>query len=212
MEKRSQVKIKICGLTDIDNLCRILFLEPDYVGFIFYPKSPRYVVGKIKPDMLSIIPSRVHRVGVFVNSTETEIRQTAATYGLQTIQLHGNEKPELCHTLRESGFEVIKAFSIEDEHDFDHIWSYEDYVDYYLFDTKTPNFGGSGKEFDWQLILRQPLRKPWFLSGGISIDNINVAAQSGAYAIDLNSRFELAPGIKDYELLHKALAKIKKSQ
>ena len=209
---KNQVKVKICGMTDIDNISRMLFLEPDYLGFIFYPKSPRYVVGKVKPDMLSIIPQRVHRVGVFVNSSENEIRQAASVYGLSTIQLHGNESPELCHALRESGFEVIKAFSIEDEHDFDHIWAYEEHVDYYLFDTKTPKYGGSGVGFDWQLILRQPLRKPWFLSGGINIDNIEMAAQSGAYAIDLNSRFETSPGIKDYDLLHEALLKINKTQ
>lgn len=201
--------VKICGMTDIDNISQMLFLEPDFLGFIFYPKSPRYVVGKLKPDMLSIIPDTVKRVGVFVNSTEAEMRQMASTYGLNVIQLHGDEKPTVCKRLREEGYEVIKAFSIASESDFEKIWAYEDVVDYYLFDTKTPGYGGSGQEFDWHLILRQPIRKPWFLSGGISPENIASAAQIGAYVLDLNSKFETSPGIKDYRRLQAALASLK---
>lgn len=201
--------IKICGMTDIDNISKILFLEPDFLGFIFYPKSPRYVVGKLKPEILSIIPESVKRVGVFVNSTEAEMRQTATTYGLKVIQLHGDEKPTVCKRLREEGFEVIKAFSIESEQDFEKVWEYTEFVDYFLFDTKTPGYGGSGQEFDWQLILRQPIRKPWFLSGGISNDNIAAAAQTGAAVLDLNSKFETAPGIKDYDKLYEALSSIR---
>ncbi|MCQ2228512.1 MAG: phosphoribosylanthranilate isomerase [Bacteroidales bacterium] len=201
--------IKICGMTDIDNISKILFLEPDFLGFIFYPKSPRYVVGKLKPEMLSIIPESVKRVGVFVNSSEAEMRQTASTYGLKVIQLHGEEKPTVCKRLREEGFEVIKAFSIESEQDFEKVWEYTEHVDYFLFDTKTPGYGGSGQEFDWQLILRQPIRKPWFLSGGISNDNIAAAAQTGAAVLDLNSKFETAPGMKDYDKLSDALSSIR---
>lgn len=202
-------KIKICGMTDIDNISKMLFLEPDYLGFIFYPKSPRYVVGKVKPEMLSIIPENVKRVGVFVDSSEAEMRQIASTYGLKVIQLHGDEKPTVCMRLREEGYEVIKAFSIATEQDFEKVWAYNDHVDYFLFDTKTPGYGGSGKEFDWQLILRQPIRKPWFLSGGISEENIVAASQTGATVLDLNSRFEVSPGIKDYEKLRNALAEIR---
>lgn len=201
--------IKICGMTDIDNISKILFLEPDFLGFIFYPKSPRYVVGKVKPEMLSIIPDNVKRVGVFVNSSEAEMRQIATTYGLKVIQLHGNEKPTVCKRLREEGFEVIKAFSIESEQDFEKVWEYTEYVDYFLFDTKTPGYGGSGQEFDWQLILRQPIRKPYFLSGGISAENIAAASQTGAAVLDLNSRFETSPGIKDYDKLYEALSSIR---
>lgn len=196
-------------MTDIDNISKILFLEPDFLGFIFYPKSPRYVVGKLKPEMLSIIPESVKRVGVFVNSSEAEMRQTASTYGLKVIQLHGEEKPTVCKRLREEGFEVIKAFSIESEQDFEKVWEYTEHVDYFLFDTKTPGYGGSGQEFDWQLILRQPIRKPWFLSGGISNDNIAAAAQTGAAVLDLNSKFETAPGMKDYDKLSDALSSIR---
>lgn len=202
------VKVKICGMTDIDNISRILFLEPDYLGFIFYPKSPRYVVGKLNPDMLSIIPPSVKRTGVFVNDSEYEIRKAIADYGLTAVQLHGNEKPRLCAQIRDLGVEVIKTFHIADAHDFDSVWDYSDSVDYYLFDTKSPEYGGTGRQFDWQLVLRQPLRMPWVLSGGLGADNIVDAAQSGAAMIDLNSRFESAPGIKDYDALDAALAKL----
>lgn len=204
------VKIKICGMTDIDNISRILFLEPDYLGFIFYPKSPRYVVGKLNTDMLSIIPPTVKRTGVFVDNSEYEIRDAIKTYGLQAVQLHGHEKPRLCAQIRDLGVEVIKTFHIEDSHDFEGVWDYTEVVDYYLFDTKTPAYGGSGKPFDWQLVLRQPLRTPWVLSGGLGPDNIAEAAQSGATMLDFNSRFESAPGIKDYDLLETALKKIEK--
>ena len=201
--------VKICGMTDIDNISRILFLEPDYLGFIFYPKSPRYVVGRLRPEDLSIIPDSVKRVGVFVDASEVEIREAINAYGLQAVQMHGHEKPRLCARIRDIGVELIKAFHIEDEHDFETVWDYTEVVDYYLFDTKSPSYGGSGREFDWQLVLRQPLRTPWILSGGISPDNIVEAAQSGAAMIDLNSKFESAPGIKNYDSLRGALDKIR---
>ncbi len=192
-------------MTNIDNIARILFLEPDYLGFIFYPKSPRYVVGKLNTDMLSIIPNTVKRTGVFVNASEVEIRDAIKTYGLTAVQLHGNEKPRLCAQIRDLGVELFKVFHIEDEHDFESVWEYTEVVDYYFFDTKSPGYGGSGRGFDWQLILRQPLHTPWILSGGIGPDNIVEASQSGAAIIDLNSRFESSPGIKDYDALRAAL-------
>lgn len=206
MERK--VKVKICGMTNIDNISRILFLEPDYLGFIFHPASPRYVVGKLNPEMLSIIPPSVKRTGVFVNASEMEVRDAIRTYGLAAVQLHGSEKPRLCARVRDLGVEVIKVFHIEDSHDFESVWDYTEVVDYYLFDTKSPAYGGAGRQFDWQLILRQPLRMPWILSGGIGPENIVEASQSGASVIDLNSRFETSPGIKDYDLLSQALAKI----
>ena len=201
--------IKICGMTSIDNLSRILFLEPDYVGFIFYPKSPRYVVGKIKPDLLSIVPPNVTKVGVFVNATEAEILHHAVAFDLGAVQLHGAETPELCRKLKQRGYSVIKTFSIAEAHDFDRIEEYADCVDFYLFDTKSAAFGGAGTHFDWQLVLRHPIRRSWFLAGGIGPDNIAEASQTGAAGLDLNSRFEIEPGIKDYSKLATALSSIR---
>lgn len=202
------VKIKICGMTDIDNISKILFLEPDYLGFVFYPKSPRCVLGKLNPELLSIIPRKVKRTGVFMNSSTNEIRGYVETYGLQALQLHGNESPEMCNELRNTGLEIIKAFNLKSVHDFEYVWQYNDCADYFLFDTKSQAFGGSDTSFDWQLILRQPIRKPWFLAGGINPTNITEAAQSGAAGLDINSRFEIEPGIKDYDKLHEALVSI----
>lgn len=206
---KTDVKIKICDMTDIDNISKILFLEPDYIGFNFSPKSPRYVVGRLKPDMLSIIPKRIKRVGVFIDSNESEIRQYAAEFGIQTIQLHGNETPALCKSLRESGFEVIKTFIIENAHDFDHVAEYDDCADYYLFDVRRDEERDDDPYFDWQLILRQPIRKQWFLAGGINPRTIVAASQTGAVGIDLNSRFESSLGIKDYDLIYDSLKKIR---
>lgn len=206
----SKLKIKICGMTDIDNLCKILFLAPDYLGFIFFPTSPRYVVGKLDPDQLSIIPPRVKRVGVFVDADETDLRRQAEAYGLTTLQLHGRETPEFCSRMRAAGFEVVKAFRIADQRDFENVEQYADSVDAYLFDTKATRVGGNGYEFDWQLLLRQPLRKPWFLAGGLSPQNIEEAAQTGAAVLDLNSCFESAPGIKDYDLLRDAIDRVRR--
>lgn len=206
---QNKVKIKICGMTDIDNISKMLFLEPDYLGFVFYEKSPRCVLGKVKPDLLSIIPRKVKRTGIFMNSTANEIRKYAEIYGLQAVQLHGTESPEMCSELHNTGIEVIKAFNLKSTRDFEEVWQYNESADYFLFDTKSQAFGGSDTSFDWQLILRQPIRKPWFLAGGINPNNIVEAAQSGAAGLDINSRFEIEPGIKDYNKLHEALVQIK---
>lgn len=192
-------------MTDIDNISRILFLEPDYIGFNFSTHSPRYVVGKLKPEMLSIIPSTIKKVGVFIDSSENEIRQYASTYDLSTIQLHGNESPELCMALKNAGFEVIKTFIIEKEHDFEHVWKYYDCADYFLFDVKQNDASDPDIYLNWQIILRQPIRKPWFLAGGLNPNNVVAASQTGAAGIDFNSRFESELGIKDYNLIHDAL-------
>lgn len=202
------VKVKVCGMTDIDNICRVLFLEPDYLGFIFYPPSPRHAPGHINPELLTIIPPNVKRTGVFVDASALEIHDTIRAWGLQAVQLHGHESPRLCAQIRDMGVELIKTFHIEDRHDFDAVAEYTEVVDYYLFDTKSPQLGGTGRAFDWQLILRQPLRTPWVLSGGIGPENVLAAAQSGAAMIDLNSRFESRPGIKDYDMLREAFKKI----
>lgn len=199
-------------MTDIDNISRILFAEPDYMGFIFYPQSPRYVVGKLKPEMLSILPDTVKKAGVFVNASESEVRQYAQQYDLDIVQLHGQETPEQCEALRAAGYEVTKAFSIKSTSDFESVQEYSDVVDYFLFDAKTENYEGTGKSFDWQLLLRQPLRKRWFISGGIGPHNIVQASQTGAWALDLNSCFEVQPGIKDYEKLQAALAQLRKNK
>lgn len=198
-------------MANFNNLRKVLTLVPDYLGFIFHPLSPRYVVGKLYPEQLNIIPPHVKRVGVFVNADENSIRTCTSTYGLTTLQLHGNETPEFCDRMRAAGIEVVKAFRIANAHDFEGVEPYADSVDAFLFDTKADRIGGNGYKFDWQLLLGCPLQKPWFLAGGLSPLNIEEAAQTGAAVLDLNSCFELSPGIKDYNLLKEAVDKVRRN-
>ena len=198
-------------MANFNNLRKVLTLAPDYLGFIFHPLSPRYVVGKLYPEQFNIIPPHVKRVGVFVNANETDICAYASSYGLTTLQLHGNETPEFCDKMRAAGLEVVKAFWIANAHDFEGVEPYTNSVNSFLFDTKAERLGGNGFKFDWQLLSRQSLQKPWFLAGGLSPINIEEAAQTGASVLDLNSCFELSPGIKDYNLLKEAVDKVRRN-
>lgn len=178
-------------------------LQPDYMGFIFWENSPRYVDG--------IIPSisrRIKKVGVFVDASIEEILQKVAKYGLQVVQLHGQETPELCKKLKDVGIEVIKAFGVKDTFDFSVLTPYEDNCDFFLFDTKSELPGGSGYAFDWEILEDYPSTKPFFLSGGIGMENIDDVLtflyrpeSKHCYALDVNSKFEEKPGLKDIERL-----------
>lgn len=190
------------------NIAIVATLKPDYMGFIFYPKSPRYA-GALDPAAL---PDNVRRVGVFVNASLSEIESTAKRYGLHSIQLHGSESPETCQTLRNKGYEVIKAFGIETTDDFQQAMPYEGFCDLFLFDTRTPAHGGSGQRFDWRLLDRYNGKIPFLLSGGISSDNaeeiLNIEHPC-FYGIDLNSRFEIEAGLKNTGLLERFIKTIR---
>jgi len=203
--------IKICGMRDASNIQQILTLPIDYIGFIFYPKSPRYVSS---PDEFSAIqfPESLKKVGVFVNADAIEIMQKVKIYDLHTVQLHGNESVQLCQFLHSQGVEIIKAFQIQEESDFKQVLPYQTYVDYFLFDTQTNDYGGSGKKFDWQLLKSYQATTPFFLSGGIAHEDVLTISKlkhSLLAGIDLNSRFETSPGIKNYPLLASFIYKIK---
>ena len=191
-----------------ENITEAAALEPDYMGFIFYPKSLRYA-AKLDPSML---PDNVRRVGVFVNASLSEIESTAKRYGLYSIQLHSSESPETCQALREKGYEIIKAFGIETTDDFKQTVPYEDSCDLFLFDTRTPAHGGSGQRFDWRLLDRYNGKIPFLLSGGISSDNaeeiLNIEHPC-FYGIDLNSRFEIEAGLKNTGLLERFIKTIR---
>ena len=202
--------IKICGMTQPDNIKAVLMLKPDFMGFIFYPHSPRCITGKVNPGFIQGIASSVITTGVFVNESLEMIFQTAKTYGLRAIQLHGSETPEDCQTLRSEGLTVIKAFGIKTAADLLQTERYAACTDYFLFDTQSQNHGGTGQSFDWSVLKTLPLTKPWFLGGGISPANICEAAATGYHALDLNSRFETKPGIKDIYSLKEAIKLIRK--
>lgn len=189
------MKLKVCGMREADNIRDLLALEPDYMGMIFYEKSPRCVMEMPNADL-----SGVEKVGVFVNASDEEMKEKAQTYGLDLLQLHGEESVDQVKRLKEEGFKLIKVFSVTDELPIASMQAYSPYVDYFLFDTKTPAYGGSGQKFDWGVLKDYDLDKPFFLSGGIELDDLDAIRQLGMkqlYAIDVNSRFELAPAVKD---------------
>lgn len=202
------LKIKVCGMRQPDNITEVAALQPDYMGFIFYEQSPRYA-GALDPCAL---PSTIRRVGVFVNAPLPEIIAIAKHYGLRTLQLHGSEPPELCETLRIKGYEVIKAFGIAAADDFAQTVPYEENCDLFLFDTRTPDYGGSGRRFNWTILNLYNGNTPFFLSGGISAadaDELLKINHSKLYGIDLNSRFETEAGIKDAGSLERFIKTIR---
>lgn len=197
-----QVAIKICGLKDPANMHEVVSLNPQYIGFIFYPLSARFV-GDLDIENLRAIKN-VKKTAVFVNSSLAYIKEIVNKYQFEAVQLHGNEDPELCKEVKKIGVEVIKAFGVDNNFDFSILEEYLPVTDYFLFDTKTSKHGGSGKTFDWDVLKQYPYSKPYFLSGGISPDNFMDAytfEDDRLYALDLNSRFELSPGVKNINLL-----------
>lgn len=187
--------IKVCGMTDGENIRQTEQLGVDFIGFIFYPRSPRFLF-----EMPTYLPVRSRRIGVFVNESKDNILMYADRFGLDYIQLHGNESPEFCHNLQAAGMKLIKAFSIATPRDLSSVSAYEGLCQYYLFDTKTPQYGGSGNQFDWTLLNRYTVNTPFLLSGGINqysaaaIRNFHHPRMAG---VDINSRFESSPGLKD---------------
>jgi phosphoribosylanthranilate isomerase len=196
--------IKICGMRETVNIKAAAELMPDLMGFIFYSGSGRFAGEMLNPEMVAKLPSAIRKTGVFVNADFNEIRDTVTKYSLNVVQLHGDESPALCTLIKDTGTQVIKAFSIGENMSFTSCRDYISCTDYFLFDTMTINHGGSGQKFDWQLLDRYDAGQPFILSGGISptdIDDIAGITNPSFYGLDLNSRFELEPGVKDIEKL-----------
>lgn len=191
------------------NIDEVLSLNPQYIGFIFYPSSSRFV-GELDQEYIKSLKN-VKKTAVFVNATVDAIVEVVKKYQFDAIQLHGNESAAFCQDLKErTGLEIIKAFGIDPEFDFNQLEAYLLNVDYFLFDTKTSIYGGSGNMFNWDVLKKYSYDKPYFLSGGIGPDNFSDAytfKDERLYAVDLNSRFESAPGIKNLLLLKQALKK-----
>lgn len=204
------MKLKVCGLKQPENINEVAGLQPDYMGFICYAPSPRYIAG-LTLGMLAGLPADIIKTAVFVNETEDIIGSLINAFGFDALQLHGNESPEFCSIFKGS-VQVIKAFGVDDGFDFGRLDAYVGHVDLFLFDTKTPGHGGSGKTFNWQLLNNYKLDVPFFLSGGIGPENleeIKDIEHPQFYGVDLNSRFETAPGMKDIEKLTAAAALVK---
>lgn len=191
--------IKVCGMRDAENIHEVEKLDIDLMGMIFYPQSIRYVNSP--PNYL---PQRAKRVGIFVNESLEKVLSIKEQYSLSFIQLHGTESAEYCLSLHRKGIATIKAFAISTPSDLEATKKYEGMCSYFLFDTKCEEHGGSGKQFDWSVLSNYQGNTPFLLSGGISPECAGKlkAFQHKSFAgIDINSKFEKSPGIKDLKQL-----------
>jgi phosphoribosylanthranilate isomerase len=205
------MKLKICGMKYPDNILEVGTLLPDYMGFIFWEKSARYFDGTIPT-----LPQSIKKIGVFVNASKEEIVAQVLKHDLQAVQLHGHESIAFCKELKNTladTIEIIKVFSVDDTFDFNQIEPFETVCDYFLFDTKGKLPGGNGTAFDWKVLEQYPSQKPFFLSGGIGLDEIDLVKQIlktdlPIFAIDVNSKFEIEAGLKNKEELDRFKQKI----
>lgn len=209
------MNIKVCGITSMKQLQQLDGLEVDFAGLNFYKHSVRFAGGKILPEELIGADLDIKKVGVFVNAEFDHIMATVEDYGLDVVQLHGDESPHLCEQVSNE-VETIKTFRIDDKSEtlIDYILKeYDEVCDYYLFDTAVQNsFGGSGKKFDWKQISESKIEKPFFLSGGIGPEDailVKKFMHPDFYGVDINSRFEKEPGVKDMALILKFIHDLK---
>lgn len=209
------MKIKVCGMRDADNISNLLRLKPDFVGFIFYKKSKRFVTDFPKIQF----PEETKKVGVFVNESINEVIKKVKEYTLDFVQLHGDETVDYCKNLRHLErsrkvvsephlMGIIKAFSVDETFDFGLTKPYENYCDYFLFDTKGKDYGGNGVKFNWEVLQNYKGKTPYFLSGGIGLEDtdelmsfLRKQESNNCYAVDVNSSFEDRPGMKNIEKL-----------
>lgn len=192
------MKLKVCGMKDRENILEVAALGMDYMGFIFYAKSPRYVGAQF--ELPAGFPVEIKKVGVFVNEVVGRMLDLGKKVKLDYFQLHGHEPVEVCKRLREEGYGIIKVFSVDDDFDFSITEPYTAVADYFLFDTKGKYYGGNAQVFNWELLRKYGQQVPFFLSGGLNADNLaglNVLGGMNIHALDVNSGVELSPGVKD---------------
>ncbi len=205
------LKIKVCGLNNQGSIEQLKELPINFMGFIFYKNSPRFFDNNISLEAIKIRSADIKKVGVFVNEASEVVLKLVREYQLDLVQLHGNETEIMCAELSNK-VAVIKAFGINDEFDFIQLENYLPYVSYFLFDTNTKHYGGSGQQFNWQKLNEYEYDKPFFLSGGIdeeSQEKIKQLNHPQLFGIDLNSKFEIEPGIKDINKLKNFITKLK---
>ena len=199
------MRIKVCGITKPDQLMQLDEMGVEFAGFIFYPKSPRYVFSQMNKEQLRKLKGKqINKVGVFVNTPAEEVLHMVDACGLYLVQLHGDETPRYCERIS-NYVTVVKAFRMREGENI--LWrakDYQDVVDMFLFDTEGAGYGGTGKKFNWKQLEGETVRKPFFLSGGIEPTDAallkefsNSSVAKDLFAVDINSKFEIAPGIKD---------------
>lgn len=202
------LNIKVCGMKKISNILDIETLIPNYIGFIFYSQSIRFIGNNF------IIPNlkKCKKVGVFVNDIINNVLHKSIINKLDFVQLHGNESPNYCYNIMNKGIKIIKSFGINEEFNFNKIKPFKDICSYFLFDNKTIYYGGSGKKFNWNKINEYNIEIPFFISGGISINDIQdilAISHPQFLGIDINSHFETEPGIKDFNKVKNFIQKIR---
>ena len=211
------MRIKVCGMTSTEQVLQLDEMGVEFAGFIFYPKSPRYVYRFMpRPEIKKIKGKGINKVGVFVNATVDEVLQAVDDCGLYLVQLHGDETPKYCEKIADY-VTVVKAFRLREDDNV--LWKVKDYVDIadmFLFDTEGAGYGGTGKKFDWNVLKGLNIGKPFFLSGGIEpadTEKLKEFAKEPVakdlFSIDVNSRFEISPGIKDMDKLREFIATVK---
>ncbi len=195
------MNIKVCGITQLKQLQQLDGLNIEYAGMIFVKDSPRYVGDSLDKDAVKNADFDLKKVGVFKNPEMIDVLDAIDEYGLDVVQLHGEESPEMCEDLSDE-VEVIKVFNLTGDEDIDALVAdYDAVCDYYLFDTKADGeTGGTGKKFDWKILTKAKIEKPFFLSGGIAVEDIAALKKfkhPDYFGVDINSRFEKEPGVKD---------------
>lgn len=206
------LKYKICGINNQENLNSLLQLKPDFVGHIFYPKSPRYVSSEVLDSFQAIDYAEAIKVAVMVNPEIACVAELYRNKNFRFVQLHGEESASFCEELKQlfPELKIIKAFAVDASWEQSTLEAYLTIVDYFLFDTKTDKYGGSGQSFNWELLKNYNFDLPYFLSGGLNPSNITAAQDFAAnqpkcYGLDLNSGYEISPGLKSVELLREVL-------
>jgi len=199
------MKFKVCGMKYPENILEVSQSLPNFMGFIFWKQSARYFEGDI-PNL----PKTIKKVGVFVDENLEKVISTIEKHQLDVVQLHGNEPVDYCKKLKEQHIEIIKVFSVADNFDFDILKDFEPFINYFLFDTKGKLPGGNGLAFDWKILKNYKSEIPLFLSGGIGIEDIESIKNLDLpiYGIDVNSRFETQPGLKNIDLIQQLKSKL----
>jgi phosphoribosylanthranilate isomerase len=211
------MRIKVCGMTKAEQVLQLDELGVEFAGFIFYPKSPRYVLSHMSKEQLKKLKGKhINKVGVFVNSPVEEVLQMVDACGLYLVQLHGDENPRYCEQIA-NYVTVVKAFRLREGEDI--LWrakDYQDAADMFLFDTEGAGYGGTGKKFNWEILKGGNVRKPFFLSGGIQPEDVELlkafeqeSVAKDLFAVDINSKFELAPGLKDMNKIQAFVKELK---
>lgn len=210
------MRIKVCGMTLPEQVMALDEMGVDLAGFIFYPKSPRYIGNKISAEKMRQVKGKIAKVGVFVNMPYDDLMKTVEDYRLDMVQLHGDESPVFCEKVA-NYITVVKAFRLSDNDPIDWmVKPFHDSSDMYMFDTLGAGYGGTGKKFDWEMLKKSVINKIYFLSGGIEPGDeeklkqfVEEPAGKKLFAVDINSRFEVSAGVKDMEKVRKFVRALK---